>query len=151
MKTYGDLNLRRIREKCDLDFAHYTYQPGMCSCCFGPKDLPPMYWKNRTIPTHDDYTYVLFKNADNGAGHVTKKDEIKNFTCIEHYFRDDTQKELFCRLLLEQLGEEYVVCVPRRNTDCVIIYTQRGYARMMELDGEATNKHFYAIGANEAE
>lgn len=26
MKTYADLNLKKLRDECGLDFAHYTYQ-----------------------------------------------------------------------------------------------------------------------------
>ena len=42
---YGELNLKKIREDNDLDFAHFTYQRGMCSCCYGPWDLPARYWR----------------------------------------------------------------------------------------------------------
>lgn len=70
MKIYSDLDLKAIRDEVGLDFAHFTYQRGMCSCCYGPKNLPKMYWKNKTIPAHDNYTYLLFKNADNGSGIV---------------------------------------------------------------------------------
>ena len=79
---YGELNLREIRDLADIDFAHFTYRRGQCSCCYGPKDLLKMYWKNRVIPEHDDYSYILFKNADNGSGTVTKNDEISDGTCI---------------------------------------------------------------------
>lgn len=34
---YKELNLKKIREDNDLDFAHFTYQKGMCSCCYGQK------------------------------------------------------------------------------------------------------------------
>jgi len=69
-KTYSDLNLKAIREALNIDFAHFTYKQGQCSCCYGPKDLPKMYWKDRTIPEGDDYSYILFKNANNGSGTV---------------------------------------------------------------------------------
>lgn len=73
LKRYKDLNLKEIREKTGIDFAHFTFQPGMCSCCYGPEDLPSLYWKDRRIK-HDNYSYILFKNADNGSGSVTKND-----------------------------------------------------------------------------
>lgn len=127
MKTYRDLNLRAIRESCDLDFAHYTYKRGQCSCCYGPKDMAPLYWKNRKIPDGRDYTYILFKNAWNGSGSITNKDqEIKNNTCISYRFRDNTQKEQFCRELAAQLDSDYVVAVPKRNNTCIIIFTKDG-------------------------
>jgi hypothetical protein len=28
MTTYNDLKLKELREKCDIDFAHYTYKKG---------------------------------------------------------------------------------------------------------------------------
>lgn len=31
---YGDLNLKKIRDDNEFDFAHFTYQRGMCSCCY---------------------------------------------------------------------------------------------------------------------
>ena len=30
---YKDLDLKGLREKCGLDFAHFTYESGMGSCC----------------------------------------------------------------------------------------------------------------------
>lgn len=50
MKTYADLDLKAIREACDLDFAHYTYGRGQCSCCYGPLEMPAKYWRNRKKP-----------------------------------------------------------------------------------------------------
>lgn len=123
MKCYKDLNLRYIREQCDLDFAHYTYKRGQCSCCYGPEDLPSIYWKNRTIRKDDNYTYVLFKNADNGSGHVTKNSEIKDYTCIAHRFIDVEQKEKFCKMLTEQLDDDYTVLIPKDDMYCIIIRT----------------------------
>jgi hypothetical protein len=129
MKTYGDLNLRVIRDACDLDFAHYTYKKGQCSCCYGPKDLPKIYWKNRIIPETNDYTYILFKNANNGSGCVCKGDVIDNYTFIEYGFKSDEQKHKFCTMLQEQLGDEYVVKEPESNRDCIIIYTLEEYEK----------------------
>lgn len=83
---YKDLDLKKIRENNDLDFAHYTYKNGMCSCCYGPKDLPKRYWKGGAIPEHDDYTYLLFKNAKNGSGIVKRDDEIEDYQCVNWEF-----------------------------------------------------------------
>lgn len=123
MKCYKDLNLRFIREQCDLDFAHYTFKRGQCSCCYGPEDLPLLYWKNRVVRHDDDFTYVLFKNADNGSGHVTKNDTIADYTCIRYRFKNDEQKEKFCKMLAEQLDDDYIVAVPKNDYTCVVIRT----------------------------
>ena len=122
MNTYRDLNLKSIREATDLDFAHYTYKRGMCSCCCGPQDLPSIYWKNRIIRQDNDYTYILFKNADNGSGHIKNKDEkIKHYTCISYKFKDDNQKQMVCEMLREQLDDDYIVCVPKSSYYCIVI------------------------------
>lgn len=31
MKQYKDLNLRKLREEADIDFAHFTYKKAQCS------------------------------------------------------------------------------------------------------------------------
>lgn len=121
MKLYNELNLNTIREKCNLDFAHYTYEKGQCSCCYGPKNMSTKYWTNSVIPEHDDYTFILFNNADNGSGVVTAFDEIYDYTCIEHKFNSTEQAHLFCRLLKEQLGGDYVVTY-RDNTYTIVIH-----------------------------
>lgn len=126
MKTYGDLNLKAIREACGLDFAHYTYQKNQCSCCYGPQDQPKRYWLNGIIPEHDNYSFVLFKNAYNGSGTVTKSNIIEDYTCIEHKFNTTEQAHQFCKLLKEQLGNDYVVTY-RNNEFTVVIHTQAGY------------------------
>lgn len=134
MKKYKDLDLKKIREELDIDFAHFTYKPGMCSCCYGPTDLPKMYWRNKIVQSNkisfspiegnivDDnhYTYLLFKNADNGSGHVKKEDYIDNSTCIEWGFEIE-KLDKACRLLLEQLGEEYSILVPKTGHSCIQI------------------------------
>ena len=85
MKKYAELNLKKIREDNGLDFAHFTYVKGMCSCCYGPTDLPAIYWKDGIVKNEEDkYSYILFKNANNGSGQVKRKDEITNYTCISH-------------------------------------------------------------------
>lgn len=124
MKRYRDLNLRAIREKADLDFAHFTYQKHMCSCCYGPKQLPKLYWKNRTIPNHDNYSYILFKNANNGSGTVTKEDWIANYTCIEWGNMTTEQLNVVCEMLLDQLGAEYIVAKPKSEAKCILIFVK---------------------------
>lgn len=119
---YKDLNLKKIREDNDLDFAHFTYQRGMCSCCYGPKDLPKRYWRGGVIPKHDDYTYLLFKNADNGSGVVKRDDEIccHSYECISWDFPIE-KLENVCKDLQEQLGDEYVVLKPKDAMSCILI------------------------------
>lgn len=116
---YGDLNLKAIRQKANLDFAHFTYQRGMCSCCYGPKDLPKIYWKDGVIPEHDNYSYILFKNADNGRGTVTKSDEITNGTCINWGNISDEQLDIVCNELLAQCSPEFVIAKPLSNSFCI--------------------------------
>lgn len=119
---YGDLNLKKIRDDNGLDFAHFTYQRGMCSCCYGPRDLPKRYWRGNIIPDDDyEYTYLLFKNADNGSGHVKRTDEIENYTCIEWDFPVE-KLEKVCKDLQGQVGNEYVVMVPPNEWNCIIIF-----------------------------
>lgn len=136
---YKELDLKKIREACDLDFAHYTYKRGMCSCCFGPKDLAPIHWKDRKVqnkkpfswsfaeefggntdkPHEDEYEYLLFKNADNGSGTVTKEDTIEN-VCIEWGF-PSKKLDKVCSMLQEQLGDDYRVIKPTDFNKCIEI------------------------------
>lgn len=118
---YKDLNLKKIREDNDLDFAHFTYQKGMCSCCYGPKDLPKRYWRGGVIPEHGNYTYLLFKNADNGSGVVKRDDEIDDYTCISWDFPVE-KLENVCKDLQTQLGDEYVVLKPKNDLTCISIF-----------------------------
>ena len=119
---YQDLNLKKLRDDNGLDFAHFTYQRGMCSCCYGPRDLPKRYWRGNTIPADDyDYTYLLFKNADNGSGHVKRTDEIDNYTCIEWGFPME-KLEKVCKDLQAQLGDGYIVLMPTDTHTCIGIF-----------------------------
>lgn len=118
---YKDLNLKKIRDKHGLDFAHFTYKPGMCSCCYGPRDLAKRYWKNGIIPDENaDYTYLLFKNADNGGGHVKFTDEIKSCEWISWNFPQEKLVDV-CKDLQEQFGDKYVVLVPKDNHFCIVV------------------------------
>ena len=120
---YKDLNLKKIRDDNGLDFAHFTYQRGMCSCCYGPRDLPKRYWRGGVIPEDDyDCTYLLFKNADNGRGHVKSADEIKDYTCISWKFPME-KLEKVCKDLQAQLGDGYAVMMPTDESTCIIILT----------------------------
>lgn len=121
MKKYKDLDLHKLRIDNDLDFAHFTYQSGQCSCCYGPKDLPKRYWRNGVIPEGDDYTYILFKNADNGSGTRRKVDMIEDYTCIEYDIKDRTQLENICLDLQRQLGPVYRVLIPKDENECIVI------------------------------
>ncbi len=142
---YKDLNLKKLREDNDLDFAHFTYQEGMCSCCYGPRDLPKRYWRDGIIPDGDEYTYMLFKNANNGGGIVRRDDEIKDYQCIEWRF-DETKLDKICRDLQEQLGSEYVVLVPVESFYTIVVcksdseYVERelqnGHYRTISIDME---------------
>jgi hypothetical protein len=119
---YKDLNLKKIRDDNDLDFAHFTYQKGMCSCCYGPKDLPKRYWRNGVIPEHNDYQYILFKNADNGSGVVKRDDELCDnaYECIGWDFPIE-KLENVCKDLQAQVGNEYVVFKPKSHRRCILI------------------------------
>ena len=139
-KTYGDLNLRKIREEAKLDFAHFTFLPGQCSCCYGPPDLPLIYWSGKTMAEkrkkrteadkNGDYSYILFKNAYNGSGSVRKKDIIGRY---DLYYRSEygsvyvswqlsqEQLDLVCSLLQEQLGAGYKVTKPQSDLHCIKI------------------------------
>jgi hypothetical protein len=94
----------------------------MCSCCYGPRDLPKRYWRGNTILEDSyDYTYLLFNNADNGGGHVKRADEIGDYTCIEWHFPMEKMKTI-CQDLQEQVGNEYVVMAPPNEMHCIIIF-----------------------------
>ena len=130
---YKDLNLKKIREDNDLDFAHFTYKNGMCSCCYGPKDLPKRYWRNNTIPEGDNYTYILFKNANNGSGIVQRDDELKGYQCVSWHFPID-KLENVCKDLQEQVGEDYVVLVPTSDWYTILICKKGEPAIEFELE-----------------
>lgn len=132
---YKELNLKLIREEANLDFAHYTYKRGMCSCCYSPLHLSKKYWRGGVLPKNkvayktertaiedvqpNEYTYLLFRNADNGLGSVTQNDEIGNVN-IEWGF-PLSKLDLVCKLLQEQLGKGYKVIKPTDHTTCIKI------------------------------
>lgn len=122
MKFYRDLNLAAIRDAVGIDFAHFTFGKGQCSCCYGPMDLPARYWKDGKKPENRDtkYTYLLFKNASNGSGTVTKNDAIDRVYVL--YSMTPEQVNMACEMLQEQLGYGYVVEEPKDHTQCIYIY-----------------------------
>lgn len=121
---YKELNLKKIREDNDLDFAHFTYQKGMCSCCYGPWDLPKRYWRGgQKLPDDGrEVQYILFKNADNGGGIVKREDEIccHGYDCVAWSFPIE-KLENVCKDLQTQLGDGYVVLVPPNKMYCIIV------------------------------
>ena len=119
---YGELNLKKIREDNDLDFAHFTYQRGMCSCCYGPWDLPARYWRGgKKLPDDGrEVQYILFKNAYNGSGTVTRNDDMKDYQCISWNFPIE-KLENVCKDLQSQLGNKYVVLTPPDKMHCIVV------------------------------
>lgn len=149
MTTYNDLNLKELREKCDIDFAHYTYKKGQCSCCYGPKDLAKTHWRKGIEITDDlrDYSYILFKNADNGSGHVTKNDHLSDIEFVSWNLNDD-QLDRVCYELSVQYGEGWVVLVPKDDMTTIIIMkrTYRNFDHYFNCDGAHGFNEFYENG-----
>ena len=152
---YKELDLPKIMAEENLDFAHWTYQCGQCSCCYGPEDQPKRYWRNGDRP-EDMYGYsgldvhtrkpifhfvkiwkgkkyeynartILFKNADNGGGIVHREDEIEH-DYIEYNLENMEQVQRICNLLQQQLGEEYEVVCPADKTRCIEIRKEVTYS-----------------------
>ena len=154
MVKYGDLNLRKIMDDTGIDFAHFTYESGMCSCCYGPVDMNARHWagakmkdreeRKETAKKTGEYSYILFKNADNGSGAVSRND----YVCSSYHrgkirspwFTDPTiqvavewsltedQLDKVCTMLQEQLGSDYVVDKPESDSRCILIdYTGEPY------------------------
>ena len=120
---YKDLNLKHLREVCDIDFAHYTYKRGMCSCCYGPKDLPARYWRNNKILEDVDYNdimYILFKNADNGSGCVKAEDNMGQTEYIEWNLTPERLDKVIAELK-KQVGNEYDVECPENKYKCIVL------------------------------
>lgn len=142
MKTYAELDLLKIRDECGLDFARHTYSKGQCSCCYGPRDMAAHWWvkgkKPKKIKIGEgayewggdtrNFTYILFKNADNGSGRIKNLSEpVKDYTCVEYRFKDEEQKNKVCQMLQDQLGDEYNVIVPKDESCCIIIRYINGW------------------------
>lgn len=140
MKTYGQLDLKKIMDAENLDFARWTYGRGQCSCCYGPLDMPAKYWKGKKKPIErkigkqmtkyflgdepfdqEKMRYILFKNAFNGSGIVTADETIAGNVCIEYQLDDMEQVRRICSMLRDQLDEDYVVVEPDDMNTCIII------------------------------
>ena len=146
MKTYADLNLKELREKCDIDFAHYTYKRGQCSCCYGPKYLAKTHWrKGIDVETVEDYSYILFKNADNGSGCVTKNDELNDIEFVEWGELDDEKMNAVCEELSIQYGNGWVVLIPNNNYKTIII-VNREYRNFKFYMEDENYDSFYENG-----
>lgn len=119
---YKHLDLKGLREKCGIDFAHYTFKKGMCSCCYGPSDFPARYWHKgivRNVAT-DNVSYILFKNADNGSGRVTKNDYLSDKRHIYIAWKlSDEQLDAVCAELEAQVGTEFDVIKPKSDMFCI--------------------------------
>lgn len=141
-KRYADLDLKKIRDECGLDFARHTYSKHQCSCCYGPLDMAAKWWAKGKKPKKihktyredgslagyewdrptDNISYILFKNASNTGGAILSMDEeILDNTCIRYHFTDDTQKCHVCEMLQEQLGNGYVLDIPDNSRFCIVI------------------------------
>lgn len=147
MIKYGDLKLKYFTTYAGLDFAHYTYGKHQCSCCYGPFYMPARYWKDgkkppRYIEGTETYnekgelisgqpreiSYILFKNAYNGSGAVTKKDLIEDHTYIG--WKMPAEKlGLVCDMLAKQLGKDYRVLKPLDKDYCIQIRTTESLNR----------------------
>ena len=147
MVKYGDLNLRKIMDEAGVDFAHFTYESGMCSCCYGPVDMSARHWAGAKMKDREErkeqakktgeYSYILFKNANNGSGTVSRNDYVCSpyhreklrspwfagpaiQVCIEWRLTED-QLNKVCTMLQEQLGSDYVVNKPESDSRCIIL------------------------------
>lgn len=139
MKTYKELNLKKLRDDNGLDFAHYTFKPGQCSCCYGPDDQAAIYWVNRKKNWNKHTQYILFKNADNGSGYVTRNDVIcmppQHLLKKKHHWYIPSERHTVCiawrfpmekmdgvlQSLSEQLDDDYVVLRPKDEYECIQI------------------------------
>lgn len=68
-----------------------------------------------------DYTYILFKNSENGSGTVTRFDEIDHKTYISYHVDNEKQMKLIVEELQNQLGNYYKVISPKNFGTCIII------------------------------
>lgn len=128
MTRYEELDLKKLRNELGLDFAHYTYKRGQCSCCYGPRDMAKKYWRGGVIPDNNNFKAILFKNADNGSGRIRAGNEmIQDYTCVEHYNLSFEERLAVGKKLKEQLDDEYIVCVPRNDLYTLIILWKGGH------------------------
>lgn len=132
---YKDLNLAKIRDDNSLDFAHYTFLRGQCSCCYGPKDLPSKYWRNNVIAeeSNNTYSYLLFNNAENGKGCVKASDDIREYQAIFWRFPEEKLYSV-CESLQEQFGDKYAVLIPKTKNYCIVIASKQSMRLQQELN-----------------
>lgn len=130
---YKDLDLKGLREKCDIDFAHYTYLFNQCSCCYSPKDLPRRYWRDGIIKD-GNYSYILFKNADNGSGRVKGNDYLsyKSQICISWRLTDE-QLNAVVKELRKQVGSEFTVIKPPSIDTCIVLKRKKNIEPPMRI------------------
>lgn len=122
IKTYKDLRIDDLRKETDIDFAHYTYKKGQCSCCYGPSDQASIHWKDRKIRDDEDVQYILFKNADNGSGAVKANDIVSDVEFIRWSLTDENLEKV-CVALSKHFGEDFIVIKP--SSDKITIITIR--------------------------
>lgn len=127
---YNQLNLKQLCKDAGIDFAHYTFLPGMCSCCHGPLDFPTRYWVNgkkgyEAAVESDKYSYIIFKNSYNFNGVAKGADEIKDKTMIMWNLKTKKQLKAVCKALRAQLGSEYIVIEPKTEALCIEIHKRK--------------------------
>lgn len=113
LKKYGDLNFDVLRNDIGIDLVHYTCPRGHRWFELHPMDYPARCWRGGK-PSDDylDYTFILFKNAEDMGGYVTKEHYIENETFLETKFKDDIQAKRAIDELQRQLGTRYLVQWP---------------------------------------
>lgn len=117
---YRDLDLKKLRDECGLDFAHYTYKRVQCSCCYGPRDMAAIHWRGRKIKEDGDITYILYKNAYNGRGWVTKDDDVHDHDCISWKMPLKLLSKV-CSALSTQYGEGFRVYKPKNDFYTIVV------------------------------
>lgn len=113
-----------------MDFAHYTYSRGMCSCCYDATDLPERYWKKGVLQKiksgeQESYSFILFKNAVNGSGCVRRNDKIKDIQYILWNMPLE-RLEKVCKDLYVMLREEFFVIVPSDDSSTIVLIKKDG-------------------------
>ena len=75
----------------------------------------------------DDYTYILFKNANNGSGSVKRDDYLSDQSqiCISWHL-NDKQLNAVVRELRKQVGTEFIVSKPDNDYMCIVLKRRKG-------------------------
>lgn len=144
--TYGDLDLKKLREECDLDFAHYTYGKDQCSCCYGPRNMPAKYWRDGKVLDDSNIEYILFKNAYNCGGTKKKSDKLATYPQMyssyekEHVYinwqiHSKEKRQAVKKALESQVGSEFIVEIPDDDMYCIKLtrrtITKKTYAKQI--------------------